>query len=71
MANDTTRHAMSARALRLGQVQTFDIHVARLIAVFEDVAASRSRRSPHSRPRGSKSPALPHREHGRKTGANN
>jgi UDP-glucose:(heptosyl)LPS alpha-1,3-glucosyltransferase len=71
MANDTTRHAMSARALRLGQVQTFDIHVARLIAVFEDVAASRSRRSPHSRPRVSKSPALPHHEHGRKTGANN
>jgi UDP-glucose:(heptosyl)LPS alpha-1,3-glucosyltransferase len=68
MANDTTRQAMSARALRLGQVQTFDLHVARLIAVFEDVAAARSRRSPHSRLRGSKSPAVAHREHGRKTG---
>ena len=54
MVEDTARHAMSARALRLGQVQTFDVHVARLIAVFQDVAAAGSRRSPHSRGRGSK-----------------
>ena len=54
MADDNTRQAMSARAFRLGQLQTFDIHVARLVAVFEDVAAARSRRSPHSRLRGSK-----------------
>jgi UDP-glucose:(heptosyl)LPS alpha-1,3-glucosyltransferase len=54
MADDTTRQSMAARALRLGQLQSFDIHVARLIAVFEDVAAAKSRRSPHSRLRGSK-----------------
>jgi UDP-glucose:(heptosyl)LPS alpha-1,3-glucosyltransferase len=71
MANDTIRHAMSARALRLGQVQTFDVHVARLIAVFEDVAAAKSRRSPHSRLRGSKSPALPHRERAPRPGGKN
>ena len=40
MANDRQRRAMSAQALRLGQQQTFDVHVARLIAIFEDVAAS-------------------------------
>jgi UDP-glucose:(heptosyl)LPS alpha-1,3-glucosyltransferase len=54
MADDTRRQAMSARALRLGQLQAFEVHVARLIAVFEEVAAARSRRSPHSRLRGPK-----------------
>ena len=48
MTDDKHRRAMSAQALRLGQLQTFDVHVARLIAIFEDVAASKSRSSPHS-----------------------
>ena len=43
MTDDKHRRAMSAQALRLGQLQTFDVHVARLIAIFEDVAASKSR----------------------------
>ena len=33
----------------LGRYQTFDVHVARLIAIFEEVAAARSRSAPHSR----------------------
>jgi UDP-glucose:(heptosyl)LPS alpha-1,3-glucosyltransferase len=49
MADDRCRRSMAAQALRLGQVQTFEVHVARLTAVFEEVAASRSRRLPHSR----------------------
>jgi UDP-glucose:(heptosyl)LPS alpha-1,3-glucosyltransferase len=59
MTVDKKRRAMSAQAFRLGQLQTFDVHVARLIAIFEDVAASKSRRSPHSRKQGSKT-ASPH-----------
>jgi UDP-glucose:(heptosyl)LPS alpha-1,3-glucosyltransferase len=51
MADDCNRRSMAAQALRLGQVQTFEVHVARLTAVFEEVAASRSRRLPHSRGR--------------------
>lgn len=54
LANDRQRRAMSAQALRLGQLQTFEVHVARLIAIFEDVAASKSRSSPHSRKRASR-----------------
>jgi UDP-glucose:(heptosyl)LPS alpha-1,3-glucosyltransferase len=65
MTDDSTRRAMSAHALRLGQLQTFDVHAARLVAIFEAVAASRSRRSPHSRKRGSK-PAAPHRDRSNK-----
>jgi UDP-glucose:(heptosyl)LPS alpha-1,3-glucosyltransferase len=55
MAVDAARQAMSVQAARLGRNQTFDAHVARLTAIFEEVAASKTRRSPHSRKRGSKS----------------
>jgi UDP-glucose:(heptosyl)LPS alpha-1,3-glucosyltransferase len=54
MAEDRRRRTMSAQALRLGQLQTFEVHVARLIAIFEDVAASKSRTSPHSKRRTSR-----------------
>ncbi len=57
MAVDDTRRAMAVQAARLGQQQTFDAHVARLTAIFEEVAASKTKRSPHSRKRGSKSNA--------------
>lgn len=43
MADDTARAAMSARAARLGREQSFDRHVARLLAVFERVAESKRR----------------------------
>jgi UDP-glucose:(heptosyl)LPS alpha-1,3-glucosyltransferase len=59
MAIDEQRSAMSARAHRLGQLQTFELHVARLVAIFEDVARSKSRTSPHSRKRAQNS-GLPH-----------
>ena len=48
MTDPAARRAMSSRAAALGRYQTFDVHVARLIAIFEEVAAGRSR-SPHSR----------------------
>jgi UDP-glucose:(heptosyl)LPS alpha-1,3-glucosyltransferase len=54
MTDDKSRRSMSAQALRLGQLQTFDVHVARLIAIFEDVAATKSRNSPHSNKRSSR-----------------
>ncbi|MFO0911090.1 MAG: glycosyltransferase family 4 protein [Isosphaeraceae bacterium] len=47
MTDDTHRAAMSEQARHLGREQSMDRHVARLIRVFEEVAASRSRRGPH------------------------
>ncbi len=38
---------MVPNASRLGRSQTFDAHVGKLIKVFEEVAASKSRRGPH------------------------
>lgn len=51
MADDATRRAMSGAAARLGRAQSFDRHVDRLLALFEEVAASRRRaaRPPHAR----------------------
>jgi UDP-glucose:(heptosyl)LPS alpha-1,3-glucosyltransferase len=60
MADDGLRRSMSAQALRLGQVQTFEVHVARLMAIFEQVASSRSRRLPHARSQKTRS-NTPHR----------
>jgi UDP-glucose:(heptosyl)LPS alpha-1,3-glucosyltransferase len=51
MTDDFARREMSAQAFRLGQLQSFEVHVARLTAIFEDAAAARSRRLPHSRKR--------------------
>jgi UDP-glucose:(heptosyl)LPS alpha-1,3-glucosyltransferase len=61
LTDDSTRRSMSTRALRLGQLQSFEVHVARLIGIFEQVAANRSRRSPHSRKRGAKA-GVPHHD---------
>lgn len=47
MTDDDARRAMSAHAVQLGRQQSFDAHVARLVQVFEDVAASKTRRGPH------------------------
>jgi UDP-glucose:(heptosyl)LPS alpha-1,3-glucosyltransferase len=47
MTDDEARARMSAHAAELGRAQTLDNHVARLIKVFEDVAAHRARRGPH------------------------
>jgi UDP-glucose:(heptosyl)LPS alpha-1,3-glucosyltransferase len=47
VADDSQRHAMAAHAAALGGAQTFDAHVARLIKVFEEVAAAKTRRAPH------------------------
>jgi UDP-glucose:(heptosyl)LPS alpha-1,3-glucosyltransferase len=55
MTDQATRRAMSAQALRLGQLHSFEVHVARLTAIFEDVIASKVRRLPHSRTKGTKS----------------
>jgi UDP-glucose:(heptosyl)LPS alpha-1,3-glucosyltransferase len=65
MTDDRERAAMSVHAAKLGREQTFDAHVARLIAIFEDVAASGSARLPHRRKRGSRAP---HFVHVRKSG---
>jgi len=64
MTDDRERAAMSVDAARLGQKQTFDAHVARLIAIFEDVAASSPAPAPHRRRRGS---MAPHFDHARKS----
>jgi UDP-glucose:(heptosyl)LPS alpha-1,3-glucosyltransferase len=49
MTDDLARRAMSAKALALGSYQTFELHVSRLTAIFEEVSAAKSRRVPHSR----------------------
>jgi UDP-glucose:(heptosyl)LPS alpha-1,3-glucosyltransferase len=49
MTDESSRLAMSKKAAALGRYQTFDVHVARLVSVFEEVAAAKSRRAPHSR----------------------
>ncbi len=41
MADDSTRWAMSADAARLGRAQSFDVHVARLLDLFAEVAAGK------------------------------
>jgi UDP-glucose:(heptosyl)LPS alpha-1,3-glucosyltransferase len=48
MADDEARARMSAHAARLGREQSMDRHVARLVRVFEEVAAAKSRRTPHA-----------------------
>jgi UDP-glucose:(heptosyl)LPS alpha-1,3-glucosyltransferase len=47
MADDRVRKPMAVDAAVLAQKQTFDSHVARLIKVFEEVAAAKDRRGPH------------------------
>jgi UDP-glucose:(heptosyl)LPS alpha-1,3-glucosyltransferase len=63
LTNDNKRREMATLAARLGREQTFGAHVARLTAVFEQVAAAKSRRTPHTPKRGSKS----HTPHGQKS----
>ncbi len=48
MTDDRARRAMSAEAKRLGRQQTFDVHVERLLAVFEEAAKARKSRAAHS-----------------------
>jgi len=47
LADDDRRRAMSAAALALGRGQSMDRHVARLVGLFEEVAAADRRRGPH------------------------
>jgi UDP-glucose:(heptosyl)LPS alpha-1,3-glucosyltransferase len=47
LADDAIRRPMAARALHLGRTHTFDLHVSRLIKVFEEAAAAKARRGPH------------------------
>ncbi|HWE36090.1 MAG TPA: glycosyltransferase family 4 protein [Isosphaeraceae bacterium] len=42
MADDAARLEMAGHAERLGRAQSFDAHVARLVALFEDVAAAKA-----------------------------
>jgi UDP-glucose:(heptosyl)LPS alpha-1,3-glucosyltransferase len=67
MTDDDARRTMSIQARRLGQFQTFELHVARLMAIFEKVAATRTRSVPHSRKREAKAPA-PHIDQSKKAG---
>jgi UDP-glucose:(heptosyl)LPS alpha-1,3-glucosyltransferase len=48
MTDDRYRRAMSAEARKLGRQQTFDVHVERLVAIFEEAARGKKARSPHS-----------------------
>jgi UDP-glucose:(heptosyl)LPS alpha-1,3-glucosyltransferase len=48
MTDDSTRRPMSELAMQLGLEQSFDTHVARLVHVFEEVAASKGRKTPHT-----------------------
>jgi len=65
MTSDGKRREMASQAARLGREQTFDAHVARLTAIFEEVASAKSRHTPHTPKRGSKS-HTPHGKHSRK-----
>ncbi|GAC1451516.1 MAG: glycosyltransferase family 4 protein [Isosphaeraceae bacterium] len=47
LADDAARATMAVRAAELGREQSLDLHVARLVKVFESVAAAKSRRGPH------------------------
>jgi UDP-glucose:(heptosyl)LPS alpha-1,3-glucosyltransferase len=47
LTDDSRRATMSSHARELGREQSMDRHVSRLIKVFEEVAASKSRRGPH------------------------
>jgi len=48
MADDSTRWAMSADAARLGRAQSLDVHVARMLDLFAEVAAGKSTPRPHA-----------------------
>jgi UDP-glucose:(heptosyl)LPS alpha-1,3-glucosyltransferase len=63
LADDSTRQRMSAHARELGQQQSFETHVARLTAIFAEVAAAKSRRGADDR--GRSSAAVPHFGFGR------
>jgi UDP-glucose:(heptosyl)LPS alpha-1,3-glucosyltransferase len=65
MTSDIKRRQMANLAAQLGREQTFEAHVARLTAIFEEVAAAKSQHSPHSHRRGRKSHA-PHGRHSRR-----
>jgi UDP-glucose:(heptosyl)LPS alpha-1,3-glucosyltransferase len=62
MSDDAVRRAMSVAAWHLGEVRTFDAHVARLITIFEEVAASKKRTLPqYHQPSWKKNMAQPDR----------
>ncbi|RUL86737.1 glycosyltransferase family 4 protein [Tautonia sociabilis] len=46
LCDDRARSAMAKAAAKLGQAQSFDVHLDRLIALFEEVAADRSAAGP-------------------------
>lgn len=48
VSDDAARAALAANASRLGRSHTFDDHAAKLVKVFEEVAATKSRRGPHA-----------------------
>jgi UDP-glucose:(heptosyl)LPS alpha-1,3-glucosyltransferase len=48
MTDDRSRRAMATAARALGRQQTFDLHVERLVAVFEQAAKGKTARSPHT-----------------------
>ncbi|WP_169980572.1 glycosyltransferase family 4 protein [Tautonia rosea] len=50
LCDDDHRRTMAREATRLGQAQSFDVHLNRLIALFEDVAAERSTARATQRP---------------------
>jgi UDP-glucose:(heptosyl)LPS alpha-1,3-glucosyltransferase len=56
MSVDRVRRPMSIEARRLGRRQTFDAHVARLVAIFQDVAANKARWGQPSRKRDAQAP---------------
>ncbi len=47
MTDDRSRAAMSAHAMTLGREQSMERHVSRLVKVFEEAAAAKTRRRPH------------------------
>ena len=50
LSDAATRRAMAEHAARLGREQTLDRHVARLVAVLEEAAATRQASRPRQRP---------------------
>ncbi len=66
MAHDPTRLAMSDQARRLGRRWTFDAHVARLLEIFQEVAAAKRQPRTSAHKRGAKVPG-PHRDQAKRS----
>jgi UDP-glucose:(heptosyl)LPS alpha-1,3-glucosyltransferase len=67
MTDESERRSMAAEARRLGREQTFDVHVERLLAVFEEAARAKKGRVPHSGKWSAQAALGPHRKRSKRS----